>query len=87
MLLVPCPFCGSRNEDEFICGGESVRKRPIDPSAQNDAQWTDYLYNSTNAKGLVREWWWHVNGCNKWFQIDRDTLSHEITPVHEGPGS
>ena len=83
MLLIPCPWCGQRNEDEFMFGGESARVRPDDPASTTDAQWSDYLYNSTNHKGVVREWWWHVNGCTKWFVIDRDTVTHAIQPASE----
>ena len=81
MMLIPCPWCGARNEDEFTCGGEAARRRPTDPDAVDDAAWNDYLYNSTNHKGVVREWWWHANGCGRWFRIDRDTVSHRIDPV------
>lgn len=83
MLLIPCPWCGARHEDEFVCGGEAERRRPLRPGAVADAAWADYLYNSANAKGPVREWWWHSKGCGKWFQVVRDTATHEIHPVTE----
>ena len=83
MLLIPCPWCGVRNEDEFSCGGESARRRPSNPAAADEAAWTDYLYNSTNHKGMTGEWWWHVHGCGKWFTIRRDTVTHRIEPSPE----
>ncbi|MDE0284484.1 MAG: sarcosine oxidase subunit delta, partial [Gammaproteobacteria bacterium] len=27
MLLIPCPWCGPRNEDEFLNGGEADKRR------------------------------------------------------------
>ncbi|HCK75954.1 MAG TPA: sarcosine oxidase subunit delta [Gammaproteobacteria bacterium] len=85
MLEIPCPWCGLRNENEFICGGEAQRKRPADPDRETDEAWADYLYNNANPKGVVTEWWWHVSGCTLWFKIDRNTLTHEITPIEELP--
>ena len=85
MLEIPCPWCGPRNENEFICGGEAQRKRPADPDSESEQAWADYLYNNANPKGVVREWWWHVSGCTLWFKIDRNTLTHEITPVEDSP--
>lgn len=83
MLEIPCPWCGPRNENEFICGGEAQRKRPISPDSESDQAWSDYLYNNANPKGVVREWWWHVSGCTLWFQVDRDTVTHKIAPVED----
>ena len=28
MLLIPCPWCGERDETEFRCGGEAHIARP-----------------------------------------------------------
>ena len=81
MMLIPCPWCGPRNENEFLCGGEAERRRPADPQSLATAQWADYLYNNTNAKGVVRERWWHQKGCLRWFEIDRNTVTHEIHSV------
>jgi len=78
MLLIPCPYCGDRDEDEFVYGGECARNRPKEPSQLTDSEWADYLYNRSNTKGEVAEWWWHAHGCTKWFQIERDTVTHSI---------
>ena len=78
MLLIPCPWCGPRSEHEFICGGDATRKRPSDPNSLNEHEWSDYLHNNDNVKGWVRERWWHNKGCNTWFEIERNTLTHEI---------
>ena len=50
MLEIPCPWCGPRNESEFVCAGEADRKRPPDPEAETDEAWADYLFNSTTPK-------------------------------------
>ena len=79
MMLIPCPHCGPRNEDEFLCWSESEPRRPRDPSALSDDQWNDYIYNRTNPKGPNRERWWHVRGCRRWIVVERNTVTHEIT--------
>ena len=77
MMLIPCPFCGPRNEDEFSCWSE-VSRRPEDPSSLSDAQWVDHVYHHRNPKGRAREQWWHARGCRRWIVVERDTLTHAI---------
>lgn len=84
MMLIPCPWCGLRSEDEFVQGGEADRIRPADPSALTDSEWADYVFNSANIKGPARERWWHDGGCLRWFVVERDTVSHRITPADGG---
>ena len=48
MMLIPCPWCGPRNEDEFTWGGDASRVRPDDPSELTHGQWADYMYNNLN---------------------------------------
>jgi len=78
MLLIPCPWCGPRDEVEFHCGGEGHIVRPGDPDAQGDAAWAEYLFMRANPKGLVAERWVHRHGCRRWFNLLRDTVSHRI---------
>ncbi len=87
MLLIPCPHCGERNEHEFVCGGDAERMRPPSPQDLDDAAWQDYLYNNTNTKGWVRERWWHVLGCGRWFEIERHTATHAIRQPEGSGGS
>ena len=82
MHLVPCPWCGPREESEFTCGGEAHIARPSDPAARSDAEWADYLYMRANPKGWHRERWLHHHGCRRWFNLVRDTVSHEIKAVY-----
>jgi heterotetrameric sarcosine oxidase delta subunit len=78
MLLIPCPWCGPRDEVEFRYGGEAHIARPADPAALDDAAWAGYLYMRANPKGLLAERWVHSAGCRRWFNLIRDTLSHRI---------
>ena len=78
MLMIPCPFCGPRNESEFAYGGPATPRRPDDPAAVGDADWVDYLTVPDNPVGPVRETWWHRHGCGRWVTITRHTVSHEI---------
>jgi heterotetrameric sarcosine oxidase delta subunit len=41
MLIIPCPWCGPREQTEFAYGGEAHIVRPKDPDALSDEQWSD----------------------------------------------
>lgn len=87
MLLIECPWCGKRAETEFSYGGEGGISRPQDPYALSDADWADYLYARNNHQGLHRELWNHAQGCRRWFEVERDTLSYRIEGSYRlGPG-
>lgn len=85
MLLIPCPWCGPRDETEFHYGGAAV-ERPADPQSASDATWTDYLYFRENPKGDHREYWFHGTGCHRWFVLERNTVSHAIAAAYP-PGA
>jgi heterotetrameric sarcosine oxidase delta subunit len=85
VLLITCPWCGPRAEAEFSCGGEAHIARPLEPTALSDAQWADYLFMRRNPKGRHLERWWHARGCRRWFNVARDTLTHEIAGSYK-PG-
>lgn len=78
MLRIPCPFCGTRDQDEFQFGGEAGVRRPQHPEQASDAQWADYLFCRDNVNGMQSELWVHRVGCRQWFVLERDTLTHEI---------
>lgn len=82
MLLIPCPWCGERDESEFHCGGQSHIARPTNAETLSDAEWADYLYMRDNPKGLLFERWHHSSGCRRWFNVARDTVTHEIHAVY-----
>jgi len=85
VLMIECPHCGTRTEDEFGYGGQAHVAYPEDPHALTDAQWAQYLFYRDNPKGAYRERWVHSAGCRKWFNAVRDTRTYEITSTYLGP--
>ena len=84
MLLIRCPYCEmERPEVEFRYAGEAHIARPLDPSAQSDAEWAGYLYLRSNPKGLHFERWHHVHGCARFFNMARDTVSDRILTTYK----
>lgn len=81
MIRIECPWCGLRSEEEFTCGGQSHIVRP-DPAQASDQDWGDYLYQRINPKGLHHERWRHTYGCRQWFNLVRDTVTHEVKAVY-----
>lgn len=81
MLLIPCPRCGPRAEIEFQWGGPAHLQRP-DPTTATDRVWGEYLYSRTNPKGIAAERWRHAFGCRQWFNLLRDTATHEVLAVY-----
>jgi sarcosine oxidase, subunit delta len=79
-MQLPCPWCGARDESEFVCAGTSHIVRP--GAAATDTDWGRYLFFRDNPKGLHLERWRHVYGCGLWFNVARDTLTHEIRAVY-----
>jgi heterotetrameric sarcosine oxidase delta subunit len=82
MLRIKCPWCGERDQTEFSCGGQAHLSRPADPAGSSDSEWADYLFYRENPRGLHHERWVHNWGCRQWFNVVRDTLSHEIIRVY-----
>ena len=95
MLIIPCPWCGPRDQTEFRFGGEAVVLRPPRPDECSNEEWANYLYYRENLKGTQQERWLHAFGCRQWFVLQRDTVSHEIvtataagtTAPETGPGT
>ena len=80
-MRIKCPYCGLRDHSEFTFGGESQRLRPENPERTSDAEWADYQFYRDNPKGLHFERWVHGFGCRQWFNVVRNTLTHEIVEV------
>ena len=83
MLLIPCPWCGQRDEIEFRYGGEAHTARPKDPDACDERAWAEYLFMRSNPKGIFAERWVHSAGCRRWFNLLRDTASHHIIAAYK----
>ena len=78
MLLIPCPWCGLRDEIEFRYGGQAHVTYPPDPEALTDEEWADHLFMRDNPRGWWSERWMHAGGCRRWFNLTRNTATHEI---------
>mgnify|MGYP003458568253 FL=1 len=84
MLLIHCPYCRmERPESEFRYGGEAHISRPVEPAAVSDAEWADFLYMRSNAKGIHAERWRHIHGCGRFFNSVRDTVSDRILATYK----
>jgi sarcosine oxidase subunit delta len=79
MLLIPCPWCGPREENEFTYGGEADIVRPVEPDSLADSEWANYLFMRKNPRGLHHEQWVHTFGCRQWFNVQRDTVTYRVT--------
>ena len=80
MLRILCPYCGIRDEPEFTFGGPSHVTRPK-PDV-DDKTWTAYLFNRENPAGVHVERWSHAFGCGRWFNVARNTRTHEIVTTY-----
>ncbi|HEY8678450.1 MAG TPA: sarcosine oxidase subunit delta [Candidatus Dormibacteraeota bacterium] len=79
-VLIPCPWCGDREDLEFKYGGAGQVAYPKDPGTTGDASWARYVFYRPNTKGPFVERWVHTAGCRRWFTLTRDTATHEILP-------
>ncbi|MFJ8537974.1 sarcosine oxidase subunit alpha family protein [Streptomyces sp. NPDC093591] len=82
MLLIPCPWCGPRDESEFHYGGQAHVPYPEAPASLSDEDWARYLFFRDNPKGPFAERWSHAAGCRRWFNAVRDTSTNEILTVY-----
>ncbi|MFJ8545859.1 sarcosine oxidase subunit alpha family protein [Streptomyces sp. NPDC093586] len=82
MLLIPCPWCGPRDEAEFHYGGQAHVPYPEDPAVLTDEEWARYLFFRDNPKGPFAERWSHAAGCRRWFNAVRNTATNEILAVY-----
>lgn len=80
MMQLKCPWCGMRDESEFLWGGTTHLTRP--PLTASDAEWAEYLFFRDNPKGVHLERWRHTYGCGQWFNLARHTVSHEVSSVY-----
>ena len=92
MLLITCPYCGERPEPEFAYGGQAHVARPADPQAHSLEEWSAYLYQRDNARGVHAERWRHTHGCGRFFNALRDTTTDQFLATYKageprpGPG-
>ncbi|MGI9015675.1 MAG: sarcosine oxidase subunit delta [Euzebya sp.] len=83
VLVISCPHCGPRNDEEFTFMGEVVMR----PAPTSDpVQWRRYLYQRDNVAGVQSERWFHVQGCRRHLLVHRDTTTNEISSVTAAGG-
>ncbi len=78
MLVITCPHCGPRNDNEFTFNGEVIPRPDV---STDPATWRRYLYMKTNAAGWQEERWFHVSGCRRFLMIERNLDTNEIRMV------
>ncbi|MFB9691009.1 sarcosine oxidase subunit delta [Amycolatopsis plumensis] len=82
MQLIPCPWCGPREEAEFHYGGQAHVAYPADPSALSDEEWARFVFFRENPSGPFAERRSHSAGCRRWFNAVRDTRTHDLLAVY-----
>ena len=83
MFVIKCPFCGPRDEREFIYSGPIKAQRSTS-LLKNDREWVQYLTIPINPLGNTTELWQHAHGCGQWISIVRNTETHEISDDKKG---
>ena len=78
MLNIKCPYCGDRSQKEFAYGGDGTVVRPKLNQEISDEKWDEFVYLRKSPRGKHIELWHHIAGCRRWFQVQRDTVTHEI---------
>lgn len=84
-MRIECPYCGRRDQGEFIYLGDAGKQRP-EPAA-GEAAMFDYVYLRQNPAGWLRELWYHGTGCRAWLVVTRNVVTHEIREVTAAAGA
>lgn len=82
MMLIRCPWCGPRDEDEFHYGGQAGVRYPDAPQEVSDEDWAGFLFYRDNPRGVFTERWSHACGCRRWFVVHRDTRTNRVESTH-----
>ncbi|RJG40482.1 sarcosine oxidase subunit delta [Mesorhizobium sp. DCY119] len=75
-----CPYCGFRGSGEFRFRSETRAIRPSPGASQEE--WVEHIHGRSNLAGPHKELWQHVGGCRSWLVVERNTMTHEVTSVH-----
>ena len=82
MLLIRCPYCGSRPELEFRYAGEAHIARPPNPASSSDDEWAAFFFIAQEPEGHASERWRHIHGCAPLLQracaTPSPTSSHDL---------
>ena len=83
MLVIICPHCGPRNDNEFTFQGEIIPRPSMDA---DPASWRRYLYMKSNVSGWQTERWFHISGCRRFLDVERNNVSNEIGRIRDVRG-
>ncbi len=75
MLLIDCPHCGPRAQEEFAYERTTDAIVRFEDSAEAAVA---TLYARENSRGFSEEIWRHSFGCRGWMLIRRDRVTHAI---------
>ena len=75
-LRIRCPFCGDRDAEEFVFGGE-MRAVPSQTASADEHY--EFAWIATNATGDQPERWYHVAGCRRWVTLTRNTTTNAMS--------
>ncbi|MBI1383581.1 MAG: sarcosine oxidase subunit delta [Rhizobiales bacterium] len=78
-MLIDCPHCGPRSNEEFTAKGDATAKLPAG-DAGPEAHYR-HVFVRDNPRGRHEEFWHHTGGCRCWLVVTRDTVTHEIFEV------
>lgn len=79
MIRICCPFCGVRDHTEFSYEGDATVKYPALDASEDE--WFEAVYLRDNPRGKHIEYWRHAYGCGAFLEVERDTVTHEISAV------
>ena len=78
-MLIPCPWCGLRDEREFSFGGSDIKFPNFgNPHNASTDAWNEAVHIRENTRGDTRELWYHHCGCERWICVTRNTVTHEF---------
>ncbi|MBW9065147.1 sarcosine oxidase subunit delta [Rhizobium herbae] len=84
MLLIYCPYCEEeRSELEFRQAGDAHIARPTNITELTDEEFEAFFFLRDNVKGLTYERWRHLNGCGRFFNAARDTVSDKFVTTYK----
>ena len=75
MLIIDCPWCGSRAQTEFTYEGDATVERPDNG---DEKAFFEYVYIRDNPSGWLDEMWQHTSGCRRFLKVRRHVTTHEI---------
>ena len=80
-MLIPCPWCGLRDEREFDYGGSEVEFPNIENPKQLISRSLERgrTYSRKHKRGKHVNFGTTVPGCERWISLTRNTETHEFS--------